>query len=70
MCLLMLVLCLLTVTGFDLWGAVLAMGLVCTLYTALVSPTGGTVTKYLPTIKDRETLRVSTFLQNTTTLWF
>uniref|UniRef100_A0A8C1D679 Sodium-dependent multivitamin transporter n=1 Tax=Cyprinus carpio carpio TaxID=630221 RepID=A0A8C1D679_CYPCA len=24
-----------TVTGFDLWGAVLAMGLVCTLYTAL-----------------------------------
>lgn len=24
------------VTGFDLWGAVLAMGLVCTLYTALV----------------------------------
>ncbi|KTG37859.1 hypothetical protein cypCar_00000935 [Cyprinus carpio] len=25
------------VTGFDLWGAVLAMGLVCTLYTALVS---------------------------------
>lgn len=26
------------VTGFDLWGAVLAMGLVCTLYTALVSP--------------------------------
>lgn len=26
-----------TVTGFDLWGAVLAMGLVCTLYTALVS---------------------------------
>lgn len=27
----------LAVTGFDLWGAVLAMGLVCTLYTALVS---------------------------------
>lgn len=26
-----------TVTGFDLWGAVLAMGLVSTLYTALVS---------------------------------
>lgn len=26
------------VTGFDLWGAVLAMGLVCTLYTALVRP--------------------------------
>lgn len=25
------------VTGFDLWGAVLAMGLVCTLYTTLVS---------------------------------
>lgn len=25
------------VTGFDLWGAVLAMGLVCTLYTVLVS---------------------------------
>jgi len=25
------------VTGFDLWGAVLAMGLVSTLYTALVS---------------------------------
>uniref|UniRef100_A0A8D2ZHR1 Sodium-dependent multivitamin transporter n=1 Tax=Scophthalmus maximus TaxID=52904 RepID=A0A8D2ZHR1_SCOMX len=25
----------LAVTGFDLWGAVLAMGLVCTLYTAL-----------------------------------
>lgn len=24
------------VTGFDLWGAVLAMGLVCTLYTTLV----------------------------------
>uniref|UniRef100_A0A8C6S2Y4 Solute carrier family 5 member 6a n=1 Tax=Neogobius melanostomus TaxID=47308 RepID=A0A8C6S2Y4_9GOBI len=24
------------VTGFDLWGAVLAMGLVCTMYTALV----------------------------------
>lgn len=26
-----------TVTGFDLWGAVMAMGLVSTLYTALVS---------------------------------
>lgn len=30
-------LCLLPVTGFDLWGAVFAMGLVCTLYTSLVS---------------------------------
>lgn len=29
--------CPLAVTGFDLWGAVLAMGLVCTVYTALVS---------------------------------
>uniref|UniRef100_A0A8C2XAC4 Sodium-dependent multivitamin transporter n=1 Tax=Cyclopterus lumpus TaxID=8103 RepID=A0A8C2XAC4_CYCLU len=28
-------LCSIGVTGFDLWGAVLAMGLVCTLYTAL-----------------------------------
>uniref|UniRef100_A0A3P8S2C4 Sodium-dependent multivitamin transporter n=1 Tax=Amphiprion percula TaxID=161767 RepID=A0A3P8S2C4_AMPPE len=28
-------LCSFVVTGFDLWGAVLAMGLVCTLYTAL-----------------------------------
>lgn len=27
-----------SVTGFHLWGAVMAMGLVCTLYTALVSP--------------------------------
>lgn len=26
------------VTGFDLWGAVMAMGLVSTVYTALVSP--------------------------------
>lgn len=25
------------VTGFELWGAVLATGLVCTLYTTLVS---------------------------------
>lgn len=25
-------------TGFDLWSAVLTMGLVCTLYTTLVSP--------------------------------
>lgn len=25
------------VTGLDLWGAVMAMGLVCTLYTTLVS---------------------------------
>lgn len=33
----MLMPCLLAVTGFDLWGAVMAMGLVCTLYTALVS---------------------------------
>lgn len=28
--------CLVAVTGFNLWGAVLAMGLVCTLYTVLV----------------------------------
>lgn len=31
-----LILFVIAVTGFDLWGAVLAMGLVCTLYTALV----------------------------------
>lgn len=27
----------LTVTGFDLWLSVLALGIVCTIYTALVS---------------------------------
>lgn len=27
-------------TGFDLWSAVLTIGLVCTLYTTLVSPCG------------------------------
>uniref|UniRef100_A0AAQ5XVI8 Solute carrier family 5 member 6a n=1 Tax=Amphiprion ocellaris TaxID=80972 RepID=A0AAQ5XVI8_AMPOC len=35
MCLVIFSLCSFVVTGFDLWGAVLAMGLVCTLYTAL-----------------------------------
>ena len=30
-------LCLYIVTGLDLWGAVIALGLVCTLYTTLVS---------------------------------
>jgi hypothetical protein len=28
---------LLTVTGFDLWLSVLALGIVCTIYTSLVS---------------------------------
>lgn len=30
-------LCFLSVTGFELWGTVLATGLVCTLYTTIVS---------------------------------
>uniref|UniRef100_A0A3Q1H4W5 Sodium-dependent multivitamin transporter n=1 Tax=Acanthochromis polyacanthus TaxID=80966 RepID=A0A3Q1H4W5_9TELE len=35
LCLVIFPLCSFVVTGFNLWGAVLAMGLVCTLYTAL-----------------------------------
>lgn len=44
-------------TGFDLWSAVLTMGLVCTLYTTLVSPAPHLprVTRVPPTALPKDT---------------